>query len=252
MDDATQEALAAYLLGLADDELILAHRHSEWAGHGPILEEDIAFTNIALDELGHAAIWYELRQTLTGDDPDELVFFREPGAFRNVQLAELPNTDWGFSMLRQYFFDVAEQVRLSHLKDSSYEPLAQASAKILTEEIYHVRHTSMWVQRLGLGTEESNARMQQALDALWPYTRQLFGREAGDERLIEAGIIPEPDALYREWVSIVEPFLTACNLTVPDDGLSRRYVPRSEHTESLMALLTELQSVAHLDPMAEW
>ncbi len=252
MDEATRDALAAYLLGLGDDELILAHRHSEWTGHGPILEEDIAFTNIALDELGHATIWYELRQALTGEDPDELVFFREAGAFRNVQLAELPNGDWGFSMLRQYFFDVAEQVRLSHLKDSSYAPLAEAAAKILTEEIYHVRHTSMWVQRLGLGTQESHNRMQRALDALWPYTRQLFGREPGDERLIEAGIIPDPAVMYREWVAIVEPFLASCDLELPSDSLPQRDVPRSEHTEALMALLTELQSVAHLDPMAEW
>lgn len=252
MDAQTRDALADYLLALADDELILAHRHSEWTGHGPILEEDIAFTNIALDELGHATIWYELRQALTGEDPDQLVFFRDPGAFRNVQMVELPNGDWGFSMLRQYFFDMAEQVRLSHLKDSSYEPLAQAAAKILTEEIYHVRHTSMWLQRLGLGTEESNARMQQALDTLWPYTRQLFGREPGDEHLIDAGIVPDPDMMYREWLAIVEPFLAACNLTIPADVTPQRHVPRSEHTEALMTLLTELQSVAHLDPMAEW
>ena len=127
---------------LADDELILGQRDSEWTGHAPILEEDIAFSNIAQDELGHATIWYGLLSELTGEEPNELVFFRDFDDFRNVTLVELPNGDWAFSMLRQYLFDAFEMVRLSQLLESLYRPVAEAAAKIRMEELYHYRHTS--------------------------------------------------------------------------------------------------------------
>lgn len=248
----TQAALAERLLALADDELILAHRNSEWAGHGPILEEDIAFANIALDEMGHAAVWYGLRRALTGDDPDQLVFFRHAGAYRNVQLVELPRGDWAFSMLRQYLFDAAEGITLPHLKASRYRPLAEAAAKINTEEIYHLRHTGLWLRRLGLGTQESHARLQTALDTLWPYARQLFAPLPGDVALVGEEIIPDAALLQREWEGMTRPFLAGCDLTVPDDALPRRAISRAEHTEHLPALLAEMQSVARLDPAAEW
>ncbi len=252
MDDATHAALAERLLAMADDELILAHRNSEWAGHGPILEEDIAFANIALDELGHAAIWYGLLSDLTGDDPDRLAFFRGPGDYRNVQLVELPRGDWAFSMVRQYLFDAAEQVTLRQLAASAYRPLAEAAAKIATEETYHLRHTSLWLRRLGLGTEESHGRAQAALDALWPYARQLFAPLPGDEALLAAAIIPAPGLLGREWENVVRPFLAECELIISEEARQRRAIPRTEHTEHLMVLLTEMQSVARLDPAAEW
>ncbi|MFO7663080.1 MAG: 1,2-phenylacetyl-CoA epoxidase subunit PaaC [Chloroflexota bacterium] len=251
-DPALQTALAERLLAMADDELILAHRNSEWVGHGPILEEDIAFSNIALDEMGHASIWYGLRQQLTGDDPDRLIFFRHAGAYRNVQMIELPKGDWAFSMLRQYLFDAAERVTLAHLVASSYQPVAEAAAKIKTEEIYHLRHTGMWLQRLGLGTDESHDRTQAALDTLWPYARQLFVPLPGDGLLVQDEIIPDAEMLQREWEDMVRPFLDECNFTVPDDALPRRDIPRTEHTEHLMDLLAEMQAVARLDPAAEW
>lgn len=252
MDATTREPLVERLLAMADDELILAHRNSEWAGHGPILEEDIAFANIALDELGHASIWYGLRAELTGEDTDQLIFFRNPGQYRNTQLVELPRGDWAFSMVRQYLFDAAENVWLKHLAASSYRPLAEAAAKIATEEHYHIRHTGMWLRRLGLGTEESRSRTQAALGLLWPYAQQLFVPLPDDVALIAAGIIPDPALLQREWEGQTRPFLEACGLSVPDDSLPRRDIPRAEHTEHLMALLAEMQSVARLDPEAEW
>src|SRR5215471_16608308 len=144
----TPPALPTYLLALADDELLLGHRDSEWTGHAPILEEDIAFANLAQDEIGHAALWYGLLRNLDGSDPDRLIFFREPGAFRNAQLVELPKGDWAFSMLRQYLFDAAESVRLPLLAVSTHRPLAEAAAKIRPEELYHLRHTQAWIQRL--------------------------------------------------------------------------------------------------------
>jgi ring-1,2-phenylacetyl-CoA epoxidase subunit PaaC len=252
MDAAVKSALAERLLAMADDELILAHRNSEWAGHAPILEEDIAFANIALDEMGHGVIWYGLRGALTGDDPDRLAFFRNPGAYRNVQMVELPRGDWAFSMVRQYLFDAAESVTLSHLRASVYRPLAEAATKIATEEIYHLRHTGLWLRRLGLGTEESHARTQAALDALWPYARQLFAPLPGDAALIAAETIPDPSLIQREWEGVARTFLVGCGLTVSDDVMPRRDIPRAEHTEHLMALLAEMQSVARLDPAAEW
>ncbi|MGH7428237.1 MAG: 1,2-phenylacetyl-CoA epoxidase subunit PaaC, partial [Candidatus Methylomirabilaceae bacterium] len=162
-------AVAARVLALADDELILAHRDSEWTGHAPILEEDIGLANIAQDELGHAGLWYGIYRSLVGHDPDRMVFFREAGDWRCVQLVELPKGDWAFTMLRQYLFDAYEHVLLTQLAQSRHEGVAAAAAKIRQEELYHSRHTSAWVRRLGLGTAESHRRTQDALDALWPY-----------------------------------------------------------------------------------
>jgi len=252
MDAAVQQALAARLLAMADDELILAHRNSEWAGHAPILEEDIALANIALDEMGHAAIWYGLHAELTGDGPDRLVFFRNPGAYRNVQLVELPKGDWAFTLVRQYLFDAAESIILPHLRAGAYRPLAEAAAKIATEEVYHLRHSGLWLRRLGLGTAESHARTQAALDTLWPYAGQLFAPLPEDERLIAAAILPDLSLMQREWEAVARSFLTACGLHIPDDTPPRRTIPRTEHTEHLMRLLAEMQSVARLDPAAEW
>lgn len=252
MDAAVRDALSARLLAMADDELVLAHRNSEWTGHAPILEEDIAFTNMALDELGHASIWYGLYGELTGEDADRLIFFRNAGQYRNAQLVELPRGDWAFSMVRQYLFDTAEFVTLNHLKASSYSPLAEAAAKIATEESYHLRHTGLWLRRLGLGTEESHGRAQAALDVLWPYARQLFVPLPNDDVLVEAGIFPAAGLLLNEWTSMTRSHLADCGLTVPEEALPRRDVDRAEHTEHLMALLAVMQSVARLDPEAEW
>ena len=252
MDAILRNALTDRLLAMADDEIILAHRNSEWAGHGPILEEDIAFANIALDELGHASIWYGLRGELTGEETDRLIFFRNPGQYRNAQLVELPKGDWAFSMVRQYLFDAAENVWLKHLAASSYRPLAEAAAKIATEEAYHLRHTGLWLRRLGLGTGESHTRTQAALDSLWPYAQQLFGHLPDDTILFDAGIIPDVALLRREWEGWVRPILAECSLVIPDEAMPRRQIPRTEHTEYLVALLSEMQSVARLDPEAEW
>jgi ring-1,2-phenylacetyl-CoA epoxidase subunit PaaC len=211
-------ALAELFLSLADDELILGHRNSEWAGHGPILEEDIAFANIALDEIGHAAIWYDLRCQLTGEETDQLVFLREARHYRNIQMVELPKGDWAFSMLRQFLFDLAEQVRLEVFAESPYQPLATAAAKIRTEERYHYRHTSAWVKRLGLGTEESHRRMQTALDQLWPYTLQLFAPWPQQELLLAEGVLPHPEALQSTYESRLFPALEEAGLSVPPPG----------------------------------
>jgi ring-1,2-phenylacetyl-CoA epoxidase subunit PaaC len=246
-----QTALTQKLLFLADDELILAHRNSEWTGHGPILEEDIAFTNIALDEMGHAATWHRLHQELTGEDVDTAVFFRNPAAYRNVQLVELPNGDWAFSMLRQYLFDVYEMLHLAQLAASHYRPLAEAATKIRIEEIYHLRHTAAWVTRLGLGTAESHQRMQAALDTLWPYAQQLFVDMPEDDELAEMGTAVLPSSLLEEWQHLTTTHLTQAELTIPIDHTPPA-TARTHHTEHLTHLLAEMQSVARQYPEAKW
>ncbi|MEJ2559023.1 MAG: phenylacetate-CoA oxygenase subunit PaaC, partial [Anaerolineae bacterium] len=216
MNPDMREAMDHKLLSMADDELILGHRDSGWTGHAPILEEDIAFANIALDEIGHAKIWYTLLANLVGEDrdtyPDRLVFFRGSSDYRNVQLVELPNGDWAFSMLRQYLFDAAEMIRLEQLVHSEYPSLAEAAAKIRKEEIYHYRHTHAWTQRLGLGTDESHRRLQDALNQIWPYTLQLFEPLPDEPLLVEADFVPAPGQLRSAWLSLVGPCLEEAGL----------------------------------------
>jgi ring-1,2-phenylacetyl-CoA epoxidase subunit PaaC len=246
------DALTAKLLALADDEYLLGHRDSEWTGHAPILEEDIAFANIALDELGHAILWYEAIEALTGDAPDRLAFFREAAAFRNAQLCELPKGDWAFTIVRQYVFDAAELVRLAGTLNSAYRPMAEISAQIQPEEIYHDRHTSNWVRRLGLGTSESHTRMQAALDSIWPYALQLFVPLPDEDRLAAAGIVPDPAQTRADWEARVRPWLAESGLSVPQAS-EPVTTDRQRHTEHLAALITEMQEVARTeDPGVGW
>lgn len=245
-------ALAAWLLARADDELILGHRDSEWAGHAPILEEDIAFANIALDEIGHAQLWYGLHQELTGDDPDRLIFFREAKDYRCTQFVELPKGDWAFSMVRQYLFDAAEMIQLGTWVGSRENRIAEIAAKIRPEEIYHLRHTSNWVKRLGLGTEESHRRMQSALNALWCYALQLFIPLPGEQVLIEQARVPDPAHVRNEWVAQVCTWLTDSGLTVPPVA-EPPVTSREQHTEHLSELLRDMQQVARLEDFGvEW
>lgn len=249
-----KEALAAWLLALADDELILGHRDSEWCGHAPILEEDIAFANLALDEIGHALLWYQILAGLVGEDPqsypDRLVYRRPYTEFRCQQLVELPRGDWAFSMLRQYLFDAAELLRLEALSGSQYRPLAEAAMKVRKEELYHIRHSQAWVLRLGLGTQESHQRSQKALQELWPYTTQLFSHAQDEHGLVQAGILPEPRELYERWLARVGQHLDKSGLSTP--GRAESSLTREEHTSHLKVLVAELQSVTRMDPQAAW
>jgi ring-1,2-phenylacetyl-CoA epoxidase subunit PaaC len=254
IDKETETTLAEYLLTLADDELILGHRASEWCGYAPILEEDIAFANLALDEIGHAALWYGLVSELTGKDPerhpDHLVYFRQAGEYRNAPLVELPNGDWAFTVLRQYLFDAAELVRLEGLWQSGFAPLAGTAARIRQEELYHLRHAQAWVKRLGQGTGESRRRMQAALDLAWPYTGQLFSITEGEGRLATQGLVPGGSQVRAAWLAQVFTLLQGCDLTVPET-LANEFT-RGRHTPYLKILLDEMQSVAREEPEASW
>ncbi len=250
LDAVLQNLLIARLTALADDELILGHRDAEWTGHAPILEEDIALANIAQDELGHASLYYSLMESLTGVDGDQMAFLREPTAFRNVQLVELPKGDWAFTMLRQYLFDAYEWALLEQVSHSAYTPLAQVAAKMMKEELYHLRHTQVWVARLGLGTQESHRRMQTALETLWPYTAQLFTPLPGEAGLVAAGYMPDLATVRARWEEVVSRHLATVDLHPPT--APPVLVGRDEHTPHLIALLAEMQAVARADPEATW
>lgn len=160
-------------------------------------------------------LWYDLLGDLSGEIPDELVFFRTVDAYRNVQLVELPKGDWAHSMMRQYLFDALEMVRTDHLMSSLYRPLAEVASKIRPEEIYHYRHTCSWIKRLGLGTEESNRRSQDALDALWPTAAQFFVSTPEDNVLVEARCLPTSLELLHDWERLATPFLESAGLRIP-------------------------------------
>ena len=247
--DSLEALLAQKLRAMADDEVVLAQRLSEWVSYAPILEEDIAIANLAQDELGHAQVYLELKKAIDGVEPDQEVFFKDPLAFQNAVLVELPKGDWAYTMVRQYLFDLYENLWLKEAQKSGYPPLAEAAARILKEERFHLKHASLWVERLALGTEESHARTARALEELWPYARQLFQPLEGEEALVEAGHLPDLRALWPEYEAQARGFLQGLGLELPQKG----YTPksRSEHTEHLWPLVVLMQSVARWDPEAK-
>lgn len=253
-----EAALVERLTALADDELILGHRNAEWTGHAPILEEDIAIANVAQDEIGHAVLWYGLVQALTGQDPDQLAFFRDAHEFRSSALVEQPRGDWAFTMLRQYLFDTYESELLPRLIRSTFAPLSEVAAKANREELFHLRHSALWVERLAFGTEESKRRLQTALNDLWPLVPQLLATLPGDALLAAEGIYPESAELAGAVLTRLERELAQLELTLPTTGVpdapgaARTASTRSERGEGpLAALLAEMQSVARADPTAE-
>ncbi|HEX6600022.1 MAG TPA: 1,2-phenylacetyl-CoA epoxidase subunit PaaC [Gemmatimonadaceae bacterium] len=250
-------ALFEYLQRLGDDRLILGHRLSEWCGHGPILEEDIALANVALDLLGQASILLRMAGEIEGQgrDEDALAYFREAVDFRNCQLVELPKGDFGFTIARQFLFDVYDVVLLESLTKSSNAELAAIAAKSLKEARYHVRHSGEWMLKLGDGTDESHRRVQSALDYLWRFTAELFAMDDVDAELVQAGIAPDLAELKPKWESLVREVLDRATLTVPNDvpRLPRTRGGRTgAHTEHLGHLLAEMQIVARSHPGAKW
>jgi ring-1,2-phenylacetyl-CoA epoxidase subunit PaaC len=223
-----RDALHECLIALADDELILGHRDSEWTGHAPILEEDIAFSNLAQDEMGHALTWYTLARDLGAPDPDRLAFFRGASEFHNAVLLELPRGDWAFTIVRQYLFDAAEQARYTALLSSAYSPIAAAAAKLRSEETYHLMHSRGWVQRL------------------------VFEPTAGESLLVAERAKPAEETLRDHWLAQVTPVLEAATLRIPVDAQPVTGGRSGRHTQHLTALLHEMQKVARFEPEATW
>ena len=243
-----------YLLRLGDDRLVLGHRLSEWCGHGPILEEDIATTNIALDLIGHATMFLKLAGEVEGKgrDEDGLAYWRDETEFRNLEICELPNGDFGFTIVRQFLFDSWSVQILDALSHSSEPRLAAIAVKALKETRYHLRHSSEWVCRLGDGTEESHRRAQAALDELWPWTGG-FGYADEIDRTLEAeGVVPNPASLQPGWDRLARDTLSRATLSIPDGPMRMSGGRFGRHTEHLGHLLAEMQIVARSHPGAKW
>ena len=243
-----------FLLRLGDDRLILGHRLSEWCGHGPQLEEDIAMANVALDLIGHATSLLALAGEVegAGRDEDALAYFRDGVAFRNCLLVEQPNGHFGDTVVRQFFFDAWSVLLWDQLARCGYAPLQAIAAKALKEDKYHLRHSSEWVVRLGDGTDESHARVEASVDRLWRFTGELFDRDAVDEAVAVEGIVVDHDALRSLWDGLVRDVFARATLTVPASAGMQRGGRRGFHGEALGHLLATMQSVARAHPGARW
>ncbi len=254
LDDATRAALFEYLLRLGDDRLVLGHRTSEWAGHAPILEEDIALANIALDLIGQANLLLKLAGEVegAGRSEDALAYFRDDIAFRNALITELPRGDFAFTVVRQFLFGVFAYYQLEALQASAHPELAGIAAKGLKETRYHVRHAGEWVIKLGDGTDESHRRTQSALDELWRYTGELFLGDEVDARVTAAGLGPAVASFEPRWRTQVTDVLQRATLTVPAERWAQRGGRAGRHTEHLGRMLAEMQIVARSHPGAQW
>ncbi|MFI5312242.1 MAG: 1,2-phenylacetyl-CoA epoxidase subunit PaaC [Gemmatimonadales bacterium] len=251
---AVANPLFEYVLRLGDDRLVLGHRVSEWCGHGPILEEDIALSNIALDLIGQASVLLKLAGTMEGQgrDEDALAYFRDETGFRNAQIVELPIGDFGFTIVRQFLFDAYSVLLWDALAACRHETLAGIAAKSLKEDRYHLRHSSEWVVKLGDGTDESRARAQRALDSLWRFTGELFERDGVDAAAATDGIVVDIAAIEHRWRAMVADVVKRATLTLPAGGAMATGGRRGRHTESLGHMLSEMQIVARSHPGAKW
>jgi ring-1,2-phenylacetyl-CoA epoxidase subunit PaaC len=192
LDEPTRQALAGLLLAMADDEFVIGFWDSEWTGIAPMLEEDVAFSSLAQDEIGHAQVLYQLLAELDGGDPDRIAFGRGPQEYRHARLLDHPRTDWAFSIARRFLYDTADAARLDLLVASAYAPLAGVVAKIRREETYHLLHATAWLERLALGGQEPRRRLEAALERLWPDALCVLAPLEGCERLVRAGVMAEP------------------------------------------------------------
>ncbi len=247
-----------FLLRLADTPLVLSQRLAEWCGHGPALEEDLALTNTALDLLGQARLWLTLAGEVQGEgrDEDALAYLRDAPQYRNLMLAELPNGDYAQTLVRQFFFDVWNYFQLQALGGSRDARVAAIAEKSLKESAYHVRRSSDLVIRLGDGTEESQRRMQQAIDLVWPYTGEMFIDDALDLRMAEQGIGVRLESLYAPWSEHVQAVCAQATLVLPDAAQARHAAHRGgrqgRHTEALGYLLAEMQFLQRAYPGGTW
>lgn len=249
------DAIKDLLYRLADDELIIGHRMSEWTGIGPFLEEDIAFSSMAQDEVGHAQAYFIMLHELCGEpEPDILAFSRRAEQVRCCQLVEQPIGEYAFSLVRHVLYDMAEGIRLADLSNSSFRPLSELCKKLAREEKYHQLHAQTMLRQLGAATEESNRRLQEAVNTAYPMAFGLFEPTAYDEALADEGIQSREAELEAEWVRQVNQLLTASGLQVPvvADKTAWYGGRKGQHTTHLQPMLNEMTEVFVIDPAASW
>jgi ring-1,2-phenylacetyl-CoA epoxidase subunit PaaC len=250
----TDAPLLRYVLRRADDALILGHRLSEWCGHAPMMEEDVALANMALDLIGQARSLYAYATKVedAGRSEDDYAYLRDVRDYGNVLIVELPNGDFAQTIVRQFFYAAFIDNYWRALTKSIDPTLAAIAAKAEKESAYHLRHSAEWVVRLGDGTDESHIRSQSAVDILWPFTAELFEADAGERGLIGAGIIPDPGTLQQDWRKTVADILAAATLTLPELGWMQKGGRQGCHSEHLGHLLSELQYMQRSFPDAVW
>jgi ring-1,2-phenylacetyl-CoA epoxidase subunit PaaC len=243
-----------YALRRADDALILGHRLSEWCGHAPILEEDMALSNIALDLLGQARELYSYAAKVEGKDNDEdkFAYLRDVRQYRNLLLLEQPNGDFARTMARQFFYSAFADLYWRAMMKSGDATLAAVAAKSEKESAYHLRHSSEWIIRLGDGTEESHARAQTAIDDLWAFTGEMFEVDSSERALIDAGIAVDPASLRPQWLKTVSDIVNEATLALPRGDWMQQGGRSGRHSEHLGHLLSELQSMQRTFPGATW
>ncbi len=242
-------SLIDYTIHLADSTHILSQRNSEWCGHGPILEQDIAITNISLDLLGQSRNFYQYAASLMNNDTneDQLAYMRSEREYKNLLLTEQPNTDWAHTVLRQYFFSQFQFLLFEQLQNHNDPQLAAIAAKSLKETTYHLRWSGEWVIRLGDGSEESHQRMIVAMDALWAYTGEMF--IATPYELI-SGI--DFKALNENWLAKLQLLLAEARIPIPENTYFQTGGKTGTHTEHLGFILTDLQYMQRTYPNCEW
>lgn len=242
-----------YLLRLGDNALVLGQRLSEWVGHAPVIEEEIATANVALDLIGQANAWLGLAAECRGDvDADWLAYRRDAWDFHNALLVEQPNGDYAATIARQFFFDAFHYPLLEQLSGSADPAVAAIAAKAVKEARYHLRRSSEWVIRLGDGTEESHARMQAAIDNLWMYTGELLTADEVDQAMLQAGIGADLAEVARRWHALVDDVLTQATLARPGQDWMQQGGKQGRHSEHLGYLLAEMQFLPRAYPDARW
>lgn len=249
-----KEALFNYLLRLGDNAAILGHKLSEWCGHGPELEEDIAIINTSLDLLGHARSLYSYAAEVEGKGrtEDDIAYLREERQYVNALICELPNGHYGDTIARQFLFDQFNFLLFSELVKSSDETVAAIAAKAVKEIRYHLRRSTEWTLRLGDGTEESHNKIQESFRDIWMFTGDLFVQNESDKAIFEAGIGPDLDAILPIWKERVSAVLTVATLAMPEDGWMQSGSKEGRHTEYMGYILAELQYMQRAYPGCEW
>ena len=250
----SETPLVLYTLRRADDALILGHRLSEWCGHAPILEEDMALANMGLDLLGQARELYSYAARVEGkgNDEDKFAYLRDVRQYRNLLLLEQPNGDFAQTMVRQFLYSAFADLYWRAMMKSSDATLAAIAAKSEKESAYHLRHSSEWMVRLGDGTAESHARAQAAIDHLWAFTGEMFEVDAGERALIDAGISVDPARLRPQWLKTVSGVVNEATIDLPKNDWMQQGGRDGRHSEHLGHLLSELQSKQRTVPGATW
>jgi ring-1,2-phenylacetyl-CoA epoxidase subunit PaaC len=243
-----------FLLRRADDALVLGHRLSEWIGRAPTLEEELALANVGLDLIGQARALYALaaEREGVGHTEDDYAYFRDAGQFRNLMLLEQPNGDFAHTIARQFLYAAFADPYWRATIRSSDAALAAIAAKAEKESAYHLRYASEWLVRLGDGTDESHARAQAAIDALWPYTGEMFAADAEERALIGAGVAIDPETVRHAWEATLAAVLAEATLTRPSGTWMQRGGRDGRHSEHLGRMLAEMQSLARTHPGATW